>query len=175
VARERSCFVDEKTLRVGAETLVDSVLRVGEWVEVTRTQGWLEVTFSQRRLAAFLVNGGAAASVLEAFAKLAPVPDELVRAIREATTTRGLGELVVASGFMWVTDAVLREQLRVHPKLGSLFLERSPEGGLLVAEGVSAARLIAQCAAVGVRVEWEAGQLRRAPGSRRKQRGVRPG
>jgi hypothetical protein len=169
---EASHFLDPKTLRIGEDASVRQVLALAPWVEVSRVFDCLEVTFSQSRLLEYLARGGDVHTVIESFERVAHVPETLSGAIRQAGELRGHAQFVAASGFLWVNDEGLRGQLLQDPRTAGLFLAHSPSDGLLLAPGVSLARVLALCAGVGVRVDSDsdATGLQRVAGHTRGRR-----
>ena len=57
----------------------------------------------------------------------------------------------------------IRELLRTRRPAAELFVDPSPQGGLLVAPDVEVDRLVRRCRSLGVEVETENGVFRAAP------------
>jgi hypothetical protein len=62
-------------------------------------------------------------------------------------------EFVACSGFVWIDDPRLIEQVRQQRGLAALFVEPSPPGGLLVVPGVPWERLVRRCRAAGLELQ----------------------
>jgi hypothetical protein len=104
-----------------------------------------------------LAEGIDAGLMRERLEALVPLNDELSGALDEAATIVGRATLAAASAFLWVDDPDVRDMLRLTAAVADMFVEPSPPGGLLVAAGVDAERLVRRCRALGVEVAIEDG------------------
>jgi hypothetical protein len=81
--------------------------------------------------------------------------------LAQASIVVGRATYVASSGFLWVEDGNVREMLRTRRPTAELFVDPSPQGGLLVAAGVDLDRLARRCRTIGVEILQD-GQVVRA-------------
>jgi hypothetical protein len=153
-------FVDPRRLAVGTAARVAEVLALGPFVEVTTSEGQLEVEITQASIAAGLALGVLADDMSDRLGALAPLPSALREVLQQAGTVIGRAELVAAGGFLWVDDVDVRKLLMTANGTSDLFLDPSPPGGLLIVAGVDPDRLARRCRAIGVDIQADAEVVR---------------
>jgi len=155
--KERAEFVETRQLRLGCGARVARVLELTGFTELGGIDGALEVIVSQGGVSRGLAHGIQAGAMLERLTELAPVPAELEQVLSEADTIVGRASMVATAGFLWVDDQEVRELLAQTPSTRDLFVDPSPQGGLLVTPGVDLDKLARRCRAIGVDVEVDEG------------------
>jgi hypothetical protein len=158
---EPSKFLDTHVLRVGATARVGAVLAIHGFVDVGRVAESLDLVVAPQTLARALSAGYEADSLRTRIEAIAPLPETLSRTLAQASVVVGRGSFVPTAGFLWVDDPNVRELLRTRRSTSELFLEPSPQGGLLVSQQVDLERLVRRCRTVGVEVAVH-GQVLRA-------------
>ncbi len=160
---ETTRYVAALTLRLGERAAVSDVLAAGELLEPGRTDRELELIISRAKVEHAVLAGGSPQLLREHLEALAPLSDEAERLLQSVAQARARVEYVAASGFVWVDDPALLDELRERRALAKLFVEPSPPGGLLVSPGVSAERLSLRLRRYGIELLSEgAGQRLRA-------------
>jgi hypothetical protein len=154
-------FLDSHVLRLGPQTRIAHALAIAPLVEVARCADALELLIAPQTLARALSAGLEADIVRQRIEAVAPLPESLSKTLAQASIVLGRGSFVPTAGFLWVDDPNLRELLRTRRPTGELFVEPSPNGGLLVAPGVDLDRLSRRCRAVGIEIVYD-GQVVRA-------------
>ncbi len=150
---EQGELPEPRLLRVGSSATVAEVLELTAFVEVASADGALELMVSPSAVAQGLAAGVLAAEMRDRLGRIAPLSEELERALEQAGTIIGRGAYTPSSGFLWIEDGVVRDLLASTSSTRDLFVDPSPPGGLLVALGVDHERLIRRCRAVGVEIE----------------------
>ena len=158
---ETSKFLDTHVLRLGGSARVSAILGVFGFVDVGRVAETLDLVIAPQTLARALSAGYEADSLRQRIEAIAPLPESLSRTLAQASVVVGRGSFVPSIGFLWVDDANVRELLRTRRPTAELFLDPSPQGGLLVSAQVDLDRLSRRCRTVGVEVTVE-GQVVRA-------------
>ncbi len=156
-----SKFLDTHVLRLGPTAKVSAVLGIQGFVDVGRVADALDLVVAPQTLARALSAGYEADSLRVRIEAIAPLPEGLSRTLAQASVVVGRGSFVAAMGFLWVDDPNVRELLRTRRSTTELFLEPSPQGGLLVSPQADIDRLTRRCRTVGVEVTME-GQVLRA-------------
>jgi hypothetical protein len=155
-----SAFEGTYTLTMGSDESVAHVLSLAPLVEVARTEATLDVVVTQATIARAVAGGLDLELFRKKLAEFAPVPDTLGATLAQANAVVGRGNLVKASGFLWVDDENVRLLLQSRKATQDLFLDPSPPGGLLVREEVDADRLVRRARSVGVEVTLNGAVLR---------------
>lgn len=158
---EDSRFLDPHVLRLGSTAKVSAVLAMCGFVDVGRVAETLDLIVAPQTLARALSAGYEADSLRVRIEAIAPLPETLSRTLAQASVVVGRGSFVPSIGFLWVDDPNVRELLRTRRATAELFLDPSPQGGLLVSSQVDLDRLARRCRTVGVEVTLE-GQVVRA-------------
>lgn len=158
---ERSKFLDTHVLRLGPSARVSAVLAIYGFVDVGRVAESLDLVVAPQTLARALSAGYEADALRLRIEAIAPLPETLSRTLAQASVVVGRGSFVPSIGFLWVDDPNVRELLRTRRSTSELFVEPSPQGGLLVSAQVDLDRLARRCRTVGVEVTVE-GQVVRA-------------
>lgn len=158
---EASKFLDTHVLRLGPTAKVSAVLSINGFVDVGRVAETLDLVVAPQTLARALSAGYEADSLRVRIEAIAPLPETLSRTLQQASVVVGRGSFVPSIGFLWVDDPNVRELLRTRRSTAELFLDPSPQGGLLVSAQVDLERLARRCRTVGVEVTVE-GQVVRA-------------
>ena len=158
---EASKFLDTHVLRLGPSARVSAILAIYGFVDVGRVAEALDLVVAPQTLARALSAGYEADSLRLRIEAIAPLPETLSRTLAQASVVVGRGSFVPSIGFLWVDDPNVRELLRTRRSTSELFLEPSPQGGLLVSAQVDLDRLARRCRTVGVEVTVE-GQVVRA-------------
>jgi hypothetical protein len=148
----RSKFLDTHVLRLGGSATVSSVLGICGFVDVGRVAETLDLVVAPQTLARALSAGYEADALRQRIEAVAPLPESLSKTLAQASVVVGRGTFVPTSGFLWVDDPNVRELLRTRRSTGELFLEPSPQGGLLISPQVDLDRLARRCRTVGVEV-----------------------
>ncbi len=156
----KSKFLDTHVLRVGAGARIASVLQIAAFVEVGRIGAELDLLVAPQTLARALSAGFEADVLRQRIEAVAPLPESLSRTLEQASVVLGRGTFAAANGFLWVEDANIRELLRTAKSTQELFVDPSPQGGLLVVAGVDLDRLARRCRTVGVEVIAEGNVVR---------------
>ena len=156
-----SKFLDTHVLRLGPTAKVSAVLGIYGFVDVGRVAEALDLVVAPQTLARALSAGYEADSLRLRIEAIAPLPETLSRTLAQASVVVGRGSFVPSIGFLWVDDPNGRELLRTRRSTSELFLDPSPQGGLLVSSQVDLDRLARRCRTVGVEVTVE-GQVVRA-------------
>jgi len=157
---EKSKFLDTHVLRVGPSAKVAAVLGIAAFVEVGRIGAELDLLVAPQTLARALSAGFEADVLRQRIEAVAPLPESLSRTLEQASVVLGRGTFSAASGFLWVEDANIRELLRGSKSTQELFVDPSPQGGLLVQPGVDTDRLARRCRTVGVEIVSEGAVVR---------------
>lgn len=175
-----SKFLDTHVLRLGTTAKVSAVLAIASFVDVGRVADELDLIVAPQTLARALSAGYEAESLRVRIEAIAPMPDGLSRTLAQASVVVGRGTFVPSGGFLWVDDPNVRELLRTRRSTAELFLDPSPQGGLLISPQVDLDRLARRCRTVGVEivVEGEVVRTRTMPppntsGERRRSSSVR--
>jgi hypothetical protein len=158
---EASKFLDTHVLRLGPTAKVSAVLAIYGFVDVGRVAEALDLVVAPQTLARALSAGYEADSLRVRIEAIAPLPETLSRTLAQASVVVGRGTFIPSIGFLWVDDPNVRELLRTRRSTAELFLDPSPQGGLLVSAQVDVDRLARRCRTVGVEVVIE-GQIVRA-------------
>lgn len=158
---EASKFLDTHVLRLGPTAKVSAVLGIYGFVDVGRVAETLDLIVAPQTLARALSAGYEADSLRQRIEAVAPLPETLSRTLAQASVVVGRGSFVPSIGFLWVDDPNVREMLRTRRSTSELFLDPSPQGGLLVSSQVDLDRLARRCRTIGVEVTVE-GQVVRA-------------
>jgi hypothetical protein len=158
---EASKFLDTHVLRLGPSAKVSAVLNIHGFVDVGRVTDALDLVVAPQTLARALSAGYEADSLRVRIEAIAPLPEGLSRTLAQASVVVGRGSFVPSMGFLWVDDPNVRELLRTRRSTSELFVDPSPQGGLLVSSQVDLERLARRCRTVGVEVVVE-GQVIRA-------------
>jgi hypothetical protein len=151
---------EPRRLSVGGSARVSDVLDVAAFCEIAAVEGVFELSVTPSAIARGLADGIEANVMRARFVALAPLSDELASALDEAATIVGRATLVQASAFLWVDDPDVREMLLTTTAVADMFVEPSPQGGLLVSPTIDAERLARRCRALGVEVSVEEGVAR---------------
>ena len=157
---EASKFLDTHVLRLGGAAKVSAVLAIHGFVDVGRVAESLDLVVAPQTLARALSAGYEADSLRVRIEAIAPLPDSLSRTLAQASVVVGRGSFVSSIGFLWVDDANVRELLRTRRTTAELFVDPSPQGGLLVSAHVDLERLTRRCRTVGVEITFEGQVLR---------------
>jgi hypothetical protein len=155
-----SKFIDTQALRVGPSAKIAHVLALAPFSELGRVGDQLDLLVTPQAMARALSAGLDGDSLRTRIELVAPLPDTISRMLIQASAVVGRGSLVASSGFLWVDDVEVRELLRTRRPASELFLDPSPQGGLLVQPDVDVERLVRRCRSLGVEVEVEPGMLR---------------
>jgi hypothetical protein len=147
-----SDYVSGHTLRIGPGDVVADLVSVASLVELGETRETLDLLVSRSKLDRAFGEGVDRNRIATKLAALAPLSGEVERMLEVAARTDGRAEFASASGFLWVDDPSLLEQIRAKRGLAALFVDPSPPGGLLVSEGVTLDRLTLRCRAVGIEI-----------------------
>jgi hypothetical protein len=158
---EASKFLDTHVLRLGPTAKVSAVLGIHGFVDVGRVAETLDLVVAPQTLARALSAGYEADSLRVRIEAVAPLPETLSRTLQQASVVVGRGSFVPSIGFLWVEDPNVRELLRTRRSTAELFVDPSPQGGLLVSAQVDLERLARRCRTVGVEITVE-GQVVRA-------------
>jgi hypothetical protein len=158
---EASKFLDTHVLRLGPMAKISAVLAINGFVDVGRVAESLDLVVAPQTLARALSAGYEADSLRVRIEAIAPLPETLSRTLAQASVVVGRGSFVPSIGFLWVDDPNVRELLRTRRSTSELFVDPSPQGGLLVSSQVDLDRLARRCRTVGVEVTIE-GQVLRA-------------
>jgi len=158
---EPSKFLDTHVLRLGPTAKVSAVLAINGFVDVGRVAETLDLVVAPQTLARALSAGYEADSLRVRIEAIAPLPETLSRTLAQASVVVGRGSFVPSNGFLWVDDPNVRELLRTRRSTAELFIDPSPQGGLLVSAQVDLERLARRCRTVGVEITVE-GQVVRA-------------
>lgn len=158
---EASKFLDTHVLRLGPTAKVSAVLGIFGFVDVGRVADTLDLVVAPQTLARALSAGYEADSLRQRIEAIAPLPETLSRTLAQASVVVGRGSFIPTAGFLWVDDPNVREMLRTRRSTAELFLDPSPQGGLLVSAQVDLERLARRCRTIGVEVTVE-GQVIRA-------------
>jgi hypothetical protein len=156
-----SKFLDTHVLRLGPTAKVSNILGISGFVDVGRVAEHLELVIAPQTLARALSAGYEADSLRQRIEAVAPLPETLSRTLAQASVVVGRGSFIPSIGFLWIDDPNVRELLRTRRSTAELFLDPSPQGGLLVSSQVDVDRLARRCRTVGVEVIIE-GQVVRA-------------
>jgi hypothetical protein len=156
-----SKFLDTHVLRLGPTAKVSAILGIFGFVDVGRVAEALDLVIAPQTLARALSAGYEADSLRVRIEAIAPLPEGLSRTLAQASVVVGRGSFIATAGFLWVDDANVRELLRTRRSTAELFIDPSPQGGLLVSPQVDLDRLVRRCRTVGVEVSVE-GQIIRA-------------
>jgi hypothetical protein len=155
-----SKFIDTQALRVGHSAKIAHVLALAPFAELGRVGDQLDLLLTPQALARALSLGLESDSVRARVELVAPLPDTISRLLIQASAVIGRGQLVAASGFLWIDDVEVRELLRTRRPASELFVDPSPPGGLLILPDIELERVVRRCRTLGVDVEAEAGVLR---------------
>ncbi|APR79408.1 Hypothetical protein A7982_04755 [Minicystis rosea] len=155
-----SKFIDTQALRVGQSARIAHVLGIAPFAELGRVGAELDLLLTPQALARALSAGLESDSVRTRIEQIAPLPDTISRLLVQASTVIGRGQLVGASGFLWVDDPEVRELLRTRRPASEVFVDPSPPGGLLIQPDIEPERVVRRCRSLGVEVEVETGVLR---------------
>ena len=158
---EASKFLDTHVLRLGPTAKVSAILAIFGFVDVGRVAEALDLVVAPQTLARALSAGYEADSLRLRIEAIAPLPETLSRTLAQASVVVGRGTFVPSCGFLWVDDPNVRELLRTRRSTAELFLDPSPQGGLLVSAQADLDRLARRCRTVGVEVVAE-GEIVRA-------------
>lgn len=158
---EDSKFLDTHVLRIGPNANVSAVLGICGFVDVARAAESLDLVVAPQTLARALSAGYEADALRIRIEAIAPLPETLSRTLAQASVVVGRGSFVPAGGFLWVDDPNVRELLRTRRGVADLFVDPSPQGGLLVSSQVDLDRLARRCRTLGVEIVLE-GQVVRA-------------
>ena len=153
--RERGELPEPRLLRVGCGCSVADVLSLGPFVDIAGVEDSLELGVSPGSVARGLAAGIQADEMRALLGAMAPLSDELRTALEQAGTVVGRGSYTMCSGFLWVEDRDVRDMLQNTQSTRDLFVDPSPQGGLLVGASVDPERLVRRCRAVGVEIEVE--------------------
>jgi hypothetical protein len=151
-AKRESSFKDNQVLRLGEDVTVAQVLALVPFVEIGRVDEQLEVVISSNSVSNALAAGLDGASIRQRLEAVASLPEPVSRALVQASAVLGRAQFVNSPGFLWVDDPELRELLRTRRQTADLFIEPSPPGGLLLAQGVDLERVMLRCRTLGVEV-----------------------
>lgn len=157
----KSKFLDSHVLRLSGSAKIAHVLLLGPFVEVGKVADQLDLIVAPQTLARALSAGLEADALRQRIESVAALPDTLSKTLAAASVVVGRAELVQIAGFLWVEDANVRDLLRTRRTTSELFLDPSPEGGLLVAPTVDVDKLVRRARTVGVEIVFE-GQVVRA-------------
>ena len=158
---EVSKFLDTHVLRLDPTAKVSAILGIFGFVDVGRVAEALDLVVAPQTLARALSAGYEADSLRLRIEAIAPLPETLSRTLAQASVVVGRGTFVPSCGFLWVDDPNVRELLRTRRSTAELFLDPSPQGGLLVSAQADLDRLARRCRTVGVEVVVE-GEVVRA-------------
>jgi hypothetical protein len=147
-----SKFLDTHVLRLGARAQVSSVLGLYGFADVGRVAEALDLVVAPQTLARALSAGYEADALRQRIEAVAPLPESLSKTLAQASVVVGRGTFVPSTGFLWVDDPNVREMLRTRRTTAELFLEPSPQGGLLIGPQVDLDRVVRRCRTVGVEV-----------------------
>jgi hypothetical protein len=155
-----SRFSSPEVLTVGPTATVSAVLSLAAFVEVGRVADELDLLVSASTLTRALSAGIEAEVLRTRLEALAPLPDELARILTQASAVLARARFTPAAGYLWIDDENVREMLLSRRPTADLFLDPSPQGGLLLAPGADLDRLIRRCRALGVELTQEGRVLR---------------
>ncbi len=151
-ATARSKFLDSHVLRLGPEAIVANVLALSPFVELGKIQDTVDLVVAPQTLARALSAGFEADALRQRIEAVATLPETLSRTLAAASVVVGRGELVPASGVLWVEDASVRELLRTRKATHDLFVDPSPEGTLIVHSSVDLDKLVRRARTIGVEI-----------------------
>jgi hypothetical protein len=152
-----SRFLDTHALRIGPAARIADVILLAPFTEVGAVAGHIDLLVTTQGVARALGAGVDAPVMRARLEALAALPDPVQRMLTQASTILGRAEFVTSQGFLWVDDPEVRELLRTRRQTSDLFVDPSPPGGLLIAEGVELDRLARRCRALGVEVLVDGG------------------
>ncbi len=155
-----SQFVEPRLLQIGASARVADTLELGRFAELAGVDNVLELNVSSSAMSRGLAQGVEASEMRSRLEALVHLSEEISEALEQAGTIVGRATLAPAGGFLWIEDPDLREMLRSRQPAAELFVDPSPQGGLLVAQGVEPERVSRRCRALGVEVSIEEGIMR---------------
>jgi hypothetical protein len=153
--------VDNQVLRLGPQARISAVLALAPLVEIGKVGDHIDLILTPASLARALSAGVDADLIRARIEAVAPLPETLSRIVAQASVVVGRGTLALASGFLWVEDANVREMLRTRRQTADLFVDPSPPGGLLIEPTIDVDRLSRRCRALGVEIVLD-GQVIRA-------------
>lgn len=148
-------WVDSQVLRVGPGARVGHLLGCGPFLDIVSVGGELDLALTSQTLALAVAAGFDTDAVRARLTALGPIPDPVERVLNQAGAVVGRAEFVTTQGFLWVDDPEIRSLLATRRQTSDLFLDPSPPGGLLVAEGVDLDRLARRLRGLGVELVVE--------------------
>jgi hypothetical protein len=140
---------------LGPAARVAPILAASEIVEVAAFGEEPRLEISIPAIEELAASGTEKEAILARVAAIGTVSSELEMLLDDLTRPRQRLDFVEASGFLWVDEPELREQLRGRASTAALFIEPSPSGGLLLKPGVNLERLVRACRAIGIAVQRE--------------------
>lgn len=140
---------------LGPAARVAPILAASEIVEVAAFGEEPRLEISIPAIEELAASGTEKEAILARVAAIGTVSSELEMLLDDLTRPRQRLDFVEASGFLWVDEPELREQLRGRASTAALFIEPSPTGGLLLKPGVNLERLVRACRAIGIAVQRE--------------------
>jgi hypothetical protein len=162
--RDDSALRDLGPLRfgVGPSTKIADVLRASAILEPTELGPELGLVVSAERIEQLALAGRTEADLRAWLEPLGAWSTATQALVVDATRARNQLDFAPAAGFVWIEDSALREQLRTQPGLAGLFVDPSPQMGLLVRAGVSLERLVKACRSrsIALRLLDDAGSAR---------------
>lgn len=176
-------MAEGRLLSLGSGALVADVLELAPFAKIVGTEPALKLEFSEASVGQGLSAGLTASVMRRRIEALAPLSAEAARMFAEADVVLGRASFAPVAGFLWVDDPEIRELLRTGQGTADLFLDPSPDAGLLVVLGVEPERLARRCRVLGIEIALEEPVMRarrstvpppRASDSGRKSRSWRP-
>ncbi|MEC7522046.1 MAG: hypothetical protein VYE22_19325 [Myxococcota bacterium] len=141
-------------LQVGRAARVGTVLEAAAAAHALPVAGGLVLKVDEasvtRALAAGLTRGDIRARLEAAAPELDPGAERAIEAAARARTVIGR---VPASAWLPIADEAIRQRLVDDPELRALIAAGGPEGGVLIREGVSEARLSRALTRLGIVIE----------------------
>ncbi len=163
----RAHFVDDHTIAVGSADSLAALLALSDLVEVGDLTGGLNLLLSSHLVEAKLSAGADPHELEQRISAVCPPSSQLADILFHAGERLQPVQFVPCSGFVWLDDPRLLQEVRSKRALAALFVEPSPPGGLLVAADVPWDRLVRRCRAAGIDVRRDEQGTARASASAR--------
>ncbi len=158
-ASETSSYFTDEALHIGSDAKLLSVLALAGAVEIGSVEGQLTLHVSRHTLGNAIAAGADSRLLEKRIAEVAPLPDNLREVLASAGRVVGTAQWVAACGFLWVVDENVRSLLLERRQTAELFVHPSPQGGLLVTEGVDRDKLVRRCRIAGIEIETSEGRV----------------
>jgi hypothetical protein len=150
-----SVFVDQNTLRLGSTVTLGSALALHPFVEIGKVANSIELSITSATLSRAVSIGLDSELIRNSFESIVPLPESLSRTLEQMSVIVGRVNYAPASGFVWCDDPNVREMLRTRRHTADLFVDPSPPGGLLVAEGKDLDWVARRCRTLGVELAFD--------------------